>query len=83
MSFLGTQPPWLLTKAAYGGLKSFPVQRFRGARPHLLYSMAALMRLFATRVRLRGAPLSDNFVPSISRKPSSLIPAITNKALFS
>jgi hypothetical protein len=44
MSFLGTPLPWFLTKAAYGGLKSFPAQRFRGALPHLFYSMAVLMR---------------------------------------
>ena len=46
MSFLGTPPPWLLTKAAYGGLESLPVQRLRRAYLHLLHSRTALMRQF-------------------------------------
>ena len=36
-------PPWLLTTAAWGGLKPAPVSRLRGALPHLLCSYAHFM----------------------------------------
>jgi hypothetical protein len=34
-------PQFLLTNATQGGLEPTPESRFRGARPHLLYSLVA------------------------------------------
>ncbi|MGW8223591.1 MAG: hypothetical protein ACWGP1_15705, partial [Syntrophobacteria bacterium] len=41
VTFPKRSPPWLLTTAALGGLKSAPASRLRGAHPHLLHSFVA------------------------------------------
>jgi hypothetical protein len=44
MTFPQRSPHWLFTNAARGGLEPLPVQRLRGARPHLLRSCAHFIR---------------------------------------
>ena len=41
--------PWLLTNAAFGGLKPAPASRLRGACPHLSHSYARLRSISYTR----------------------------------
>src|SRR6266403_4176529 len=48
--FLPRSRPWILTKAAEGGLEPAPASRFRGAYPHQL-SSCALLGLAAIRAR--------------------------------
>jgi hypothetical protein len=40
-SFPQRSPPWLLATATRGGLKPLPVQRLRGAYPHLMRDFLA------------------------------------------
>ncbi len=41
VTFPKRSPRWLLTNAAFGGLKPAPASRLRGAHPHLLCSFVA------------------------------------------
>ncbi len=47
VTFPKRSPPWLLTKAALGGLKPNPATRLRGALPHLLYSYTYFIQKYA------------------------------------
>jgi len=50
--------PWLLTNAAFGGLKPAPASRLRGACPHLSHSYARLRSISYTRSWRTFLPLS-------------------------